>query len=187
MPPAAKPQSAINAISPSTVSSLRPLPLSPPPNAKILQNHPIRASKLTTAPPPKVYVCGQGHGSNPVPGCGSITTVPAGGSFSETYIPYTQDGRSIKIGKTGGEVSKPILQFEYTVAAGDAQVSFDLSEVNGNPFGPYGFTLTTSAGLSKHCPSPGSHAVCPFVFTLPKNGKVFYVAVADGIGTTLCG
>ena len=134
--------------------------------------------------PVYIYVCGQGHGSTP-PSCTTEKKIGPHGTFFETYIPFTDDGRSIKIGRRPGEVAKPILQLEYTVNSANNGVAFDLSEVNGNPFGPYGFTLTDSRGLNKHCPPPGTN--CPGVFYTPPNGHVYNVGIGDSIGTTLCG
>lgn len=133
--------------------------------------------------PVYVYVCGQ-HPAT----CGAEKTLaPHTGTYSEKYS-YANNGRSIKIGRKAGEVAKPILQFEYT-NTGTGQVSYDLSDFNGNPFGPFGFTLTSSNAqcFHKHCPAPGSHKVCPFVFTTATNGHVSDCPLGDDLGVTLCG
>ena len=79
------------------------------------------------------YACSQ----NPT-GCTSESTLTAsGGTYSETFSDSSTGDRSIKICSTSGEVNKPILQFEYTIE-GNSQVAYDLSEVDGNPLGPYG-------------------------------------------------
>ena len=133
--------------------------------------------------PVYLYVCGQ----NP-PSCTSEYTLAAHtGTYSEVYS-IANNGRSIKMGTTPGEVAKPILQFEYTNTGG-GQVAYDLSEVNGNPFGPYGFFLTSNnnACFHKECPPPGSHDVCPWVFTTPTNGLVSDCPISSDIGITLCG
>jgi len=90
------------------------------------------------------------------------------------------------MGKVTGEVQKPILQFEYT-NTGTGQVSYDLSEVDGNQFDPYGFTLTStnSACFQSHCAAPANS--CPGVFTQPTNGTPHDCPIGDGIGVTLCG
>ncbi|KAL9075856.1 MAG: hypothetical protein Q9161_001249 [Pseudevernia consocians] len=82
--------------------------------------------------PVYLYVCGEDKDNGGVPACSAIHQLAAHtGTYEETYS--SNNGRSIKIGKVTGEVEKPILQFEYT-NTGSGQVSYDLSEVNGNPF-----------------------------------------------------
>ena len=123
-----------------------------------------------------IYVCDQSS-------CGSIINVgPNGGTYS---IPYSteNDGVSIKIGTVSGEGEKPILQLEYTPTS--SLVYFDLSEVNGNPFGPYGFSLTDSAGMDQYCAPPGTE--CSWVYTTSTNGMVYADPISDSIGVTLCG
>ena len=62
--------------------------------------------------PVYVYVCGQ----NP-PTCGPVKKLAAnGGTFSEGYK-AANNGRSIKIGRVGGEGAKPVLQFEVKLVA----------------------------------------------------------------------
>ena len=124
-----------------------------------------------------VYVCDQSS-------CGSVVNVgPNGGTYSAPYISTVNDGVSIKIGTVTGEVEKPILQLEYTPTSD--LVYFDLSEVNGNPFGPYGFTLTDSAGLNMYCAPPGTE--CTWVYTAPSGGMVYAIPISESIGVTLCG
>ena len=123
-----------------------------------------------------IYVCDQSS-------CGPIINVdPNGGTYSAPYS-TDNDGISIKIGTVTGEVDKPILQLEYTPTSD--LVYFDLSEVNGNPFGPYGFSLTDSAGMDQYCAPPGDE--CTWVFTTPTNGMVYADPISDSIGVTLCG
>ncbi len=124
-----------------------------------------------------IYVCDQSS-------CGGIINVgPNGGTYSAPYIGTVNDGVSIKIGTESGEVEKPILQLEYTIS--DGLVYFDLSEVNGNPFGVYGFSLTDSAGMDMYCAPPGTE--CSWVFTTSNNGMVYADPDSDSIGVTLCG
>ena len=132
-----------------------------------------------------VYVCGQGHGSSP-PSCTAIQTLAAGsGTYSETYISFVGDGRSIKVGRTGGEGAKPILQLEYTNAG--SYVNYDVSDVNGNPFGSAGgFTLTTSDASCFHAKCPPPSTSCPGLFTDPTNGTPHDCGLSNDIGVTLC-
>lgn len=131
--------------------------------------------------PVYIYACSQTPAV-----CTAETTVAQGNTYAETFSDPSTSGRSIKIGTTSGEVSKPVLQFEYT-NEGNGQVAYDLSEVNGNPFGPYGFALTSdnSACFQQECPAPGTE--CSFVFTSPTNGMVSDCPTASSIGVTLCG
>ncbi|KAK4691405.1 hypothetical protein P7C71_g5589, partial [Lecanoromycetidae sp. Uapishka_2] len=128
--------------------------------------------------PVYVYVCNE-------QGCAAEFTINSGGSWSAPISGTTGDGVSIKIGTTAGEVQKPILQLEYTNQNG--LIYFDASQVNGNPFGSYGYTLTDNVGLSAHCPPPCTHAACPFVFNTPTDGTVYNIPNSDSIGMTLCG
>ena len=131
--------------------------------------------------PVYLYACSQ----TPADCTAESTLAASGGTYAETFLDSSTGGRSIKIGTTSGEVNKPILQFEYT-NTGSGQVAYDLSEVNGNPFGPYGFALTSNnaACFQGECPAPGTS--CPFVFTTPTNGMVSDCPVASSIGVTLC-
>lgn len=131
-----------------------------------------------------LYACSQ----TPATCTAESTLAAQGGTYAETFSDPSTGGRSIKIGTTSGEVSKPILQFEYT-NADSGQVSYDLSEVNGNPFGPYGFALTSNnaACFQQECPAPGTANVCPFVFTTSTDGTVSNCPATSSIGVTLCG
>jgi len=131
-----------------------------------------------------VYACSQ----NPANCTGESTIAANGGTFDETYLDASTLGRSIKIGTTAGETDKPILQFEYT-NNGNGSVFYDLSEVNGNPFGEFGFALTSDnpACFQAECPAPSTHDVCPFVFTDPTNGTVSNCPIGSSTGVTLCG
>ncbi|KAM0804358.1 hypothetical protein BDR22DRAFT_885620 [Usnea florida] len=133
--------------------------------------------------PVYLYACGQ----DPSTCTPEYTLAAHTGTYSEQFS-TPNNGRSIKMGLTAGEVQKPILQFEYT-NTGSGQVAYDLSEVNGNPFGPYGFFLTSNNGNCFHenCPAPGTHNVCPWVFTTPTNGMVSDCPISSSIGVTLCG
>ena len=114
--------------------------------------------------------------------CGAEVTLAPGQEYSEPYTSTTNDGVSIKIGTTSGEVQKPILQFEYTNSNG--LVYFDVSQVNGNPFSANGYFLSDSAGLHDTCSPPATS--CPFVFYTPTDGTVFNTANSNSIGVTLC-
>lgn len=136
--------------------------------------------------PVYLYTCYQPEAGHPNGGCTSETTVAAGQSWSAPYTSVTQNGQSIKVGKTSGEVSKPIVQLEYTVYAGSGKISYDVSEVNGNPFGSYGFDLTTTSSscFSGSCPAPSTS--CPAIFTDPTNGIPHDCPIAQSIGLTVC-
>ena len=104
-----------------------------------------------------------------------------GGTYSEAYAPASDGGHSLKISITKG--SGNILQFEYT-NEGNGEVSYDLSEVNGNPFGQYGFSLTNTT-TDAYCAPPATS--CPAIFTVPTNGIPYTAPTSDGIGAILCG
>ena len=132
--------------------------------------------------PVYLYACSQ----TPSECTAESTLAASGGNYAETFSASSTGGRSIKIGTTSGEVNKPILQFEYT-NSGSGEVFYDLSEANGNPFGPYGFALTSNnaACFQQECPAPDTE--CSFVFTTATNGQVSSCPVASSIGVTLCG
>jgi len=100
-------------------------------------------------------------------------TIPAGGSYSETYNTPASGGVSLKLSKTSECTSGYITQFEYTVQPWDGTnfVWYDGSNVNCDgvncPFVSEGLFLTTSQGSS--CPqrtcSPGE-APCTGFYTL---------------------
>lgn len=124
-----------------------------------------------------VYVCKQ----HPA-GCGdSIEMAATTGSYSEAYAPASDGGHSLKISLTEG--SGDILQLEYT-NGGNGKVSYDLSEVNGNPFGTWGFSLTNTT-TDVFCGPPATD--CPAIFTDPTNGIPYTATTSDGVGTILCG
>lgn len=132
-----------------------------------------------------LYVCGQGLDNGGVPACGAETTLAAKtGQYHETYF-SVDNGRSIALGRAPGKARKPILQLEYT-NTGEGKVSYDLSEIDGNPFGQWGFTLTSSNRqcFRSHCTPPAT--ACPGVFTQPTNGTPQECPIQDGIGVTLC-
>ena len=125
--------------------------------------------------PVYLYVCDQS-------GCGVEVTVPPGTEWSAPITSTTEDGVSIKIGTTPGEVEKPILQLEYTNANG--LIYFDASQVNGNPFSAEGYWMGDLSGLHETCLPPCT--ACSFVFNTPTDGTVFTTANTDSIGFTLC-
>ncbi|KAL9067456.1 MAG: hypothetical protein Q9161_006888 [Pseudevernia consocians] len=127
--------------------------------------------------PTYLYVCKQ-HPAT----CGANVTLAANtGTYSEPYAPASDGGHSMKISVTEG--SGDILQFEYT-NEGDGKVSYDLSEVNGNPFGTWGFTLTNTT-TDSHCAPPATS--CPAIFTDPTDGIPYTALTSDGVGAILCG
>ena len=67
------------------------------------------------------------------------------------------------------------------------RVSYDVSAVNGNPFGAHGFTLSASdpACYSTHCSPPGYP--CPGLFTAPENGIPYFCAISADVTLTVCG
>ncbi len=103
------------------------------------------------------------------------------GTYSEPYAPESDGGHSLKISTASG--SGNILQLEYT-NEGNGKVSYDLSEVNGNPFGTYGFSLTNTT-TDAYCAPPCTD--CPAIFTAPTDGIPYTALTSDGIGAILCG
>ncbi len=116
-------------------------------------------------------------------GCGAEVSIAAStGTWSAPISSTTNDGVSIKIGTTSGEVQKPILQLEYTNS--DGLVYFDASQINGNPFSAYGYTLTDNVGLEEYCAPPCTD--CSFVYYSGEDGTVYAISNTDSIGLSLC-
>lgn len=116
-------------------------------------------------------------------GCGAEVTVPANtGTWSAPISSTAGDGVSIKIGTTSGEVEKPILQLEYTNSAG--LVYFDASQINGNPFSDYGYTLGDTVGLEAYCAPPCTD--CAGVYYSGEDGTVYAISNTESIGFSLC-
>ncbi|KAL9134115.1 MAG: hypothetical protein Q9175_004703 [Cornicularia normoerica] len=127
--------------------------------------------------PTYVSVCKQHPAS-----CGGTATMAANtGTYSEAYAPMGDAGHSLKISVTEG--AGDILQFEYT-NEGNGYVSYDLSEVNGNPFGTWGFSLMNTTA-DAFCAPPATD--CSAIFTNPTNGVPYTAPTSDGIGAILCG
>ncbi|KAL2036527.1 hypothetical protein N7G274_010757 [Stereocaulon virgatum] len=129
--------------------------------------------------PVYVVVCSQ----NPATCSGQSTLAANSGIWSQAYAPGSAGGQSIKISTTPG--AGDILQFEYTNQ--DPILWYDISEVNGNPFGPYGFTMTSTDSTcgQGRCAPPATS--CPAIFTDPTNGVPYRCGISAGVGVTLCG
>jgi hypothetical protein len=129
--------------------------------------------------PVYLVVCSQ----NPATCSGQSTLAANSGTWSQAYAPGSAGGQSIKISTTPG--AGDILQFEYTNQ--DPVLWYDVSEVNGNPFGQYGFTMTSTDSTcgQGHCAPPATS--CPAIFTDPTNGVPYRCGISAGIGVTLCG
>ena len=139
--------------------------------------------------------CYQPHAGQPA-GCNKLQHLAAnGGTHTETYTPYANNGISLKVRRQDGDFSKNILQFEYTNRGPDLhpRINYDISEVNSdaNDFwrknGAGGFTLTTSDPqcFHKHCAPPCK--TCKGVFTQPENGTPHNCGYGKDIGMTVCG
>ena len=115
-------------------------------------------------------------------GCGAEVTVAPNTVWGAQISSTENDGVSIKIGTTSGEVEKPILQLEYTNSGG--LVYFDASQINGNPFGAYGYTLGDSVGLKAYCAPPCTD--CAGVYYSGEDGTVYAISNTDSIGFSLC-
>lgn len=110
--------------------------------------------------------------------------IPAGGSYQVTYD-SPQVGHSIKLGIPQNGMSD-ILQFEYSQTM-DGHVDYDVSKVDGNPFGPWGFSLDSAGGCpTVRCESPVDG--CTGIYedpTSPVNPN-YYCPLSADTGLTLC-
>lgn len=125
--------------------------------------------------PVYLYSCNQ-------QGCGAEVTVAANTVWGAPISSTENDGVSIKVSTTAGEVEKPILQLEYTNSGG--LVYFDASQINGNPFSAYGYTLGDSVGLKAYCAPPCTD--CAGVYYSGEDGTVYAISNTDSIGFSLC-
>ncbi|KAL8832133.1 MAG: hypothetical protein Q9191_000455 [Dirinaria sp. TL-2023a] len=135
------------------------------------------------------------HAGKPA-GCNNLQHLKAnGGTHTEQYTPYANDGISLKVRKENGDFENHILQFEYTNRGPDLhpRISYDVSEVNSDTGdfwrkqGSGGFSVTSSSNscFSKHCTPPINN--CAGVFTSPPHGVVHYCGYGADIGLTVCG
>ena len=61
---------------------------------------------------------------------------------------------------------------------------FDASQINGNPFGAYGYTLGDNVGLEAYCAPPCT--ACAGVYYSGEDGTVYAISNTDSIGFSLC-
>ena len=96
-----------------------------------------------------------------------------------------QIGHSIKLSLSQGDLSD-ILQFEYSQTM-NGNVDYDVSQVNGNPFGPWGFSLDAVPGCpAVRCESPVDG--CTGIYSAPTGNMDpnFYCPLSFNTGVTLC-
>lgn len=117
-------------------------------------------------------------------GADMFGVIPAGTSYRAQYdVP--QIGHSIKLSLVEGSLSN-ILQFEYSQTL-DGHVDYDVSQVNGNPFGSWGFSLDSEAGCPRvRCESPVDG--CSGVYQDPTSdvNPNYYCPITSDTGVTLC-
>ena len=117
-------------------------------------------------------------------GTDEMGVIPAGGSYTVEYD-APQIGHSIKLSIVPNDLSD-ILQFEYCQTM-DGHVDYDVSQVNGNPFGPYGFSLDSESGCPMvRCESPVDG--CTGIYSQPiyDVNPNYYCPLSFDTGVTLC-
>lgn len=111
--------------------------------------------------------------------------LPVGG-YSEPIV-AANNGVSIKV---AASPSGPVVQFEYTLAA-NGQLSYDTSNIDGNPFAQYGTRLAPSQGKSAAFPTcvvvdcpPGAY--CDAAYNLPDDVRTKVCPGAVDLVFTVC-
>lgn len=137
--------------------------------------------------------CYQPHGGH-LGGCNpsqnGVYHLPAGHTFTQQFTPVLRNGISFKVRHHDGNFQKSVLQLEYThdVDANGPYVSYDVSEVDGNSFGKYGFTLTNSDPkcFHKKCHPPAKRCDGVFQFNKPESGTPHNCGIHSNIGLVIC-
>ncbi|KAJ9607771.1 hypothetical protein H2200_007849 [Cladophialophora chaetospira] len=128
-----------------------------------------------------VYYASVGGSSNP--GMQELQ-----GSYSQSYSQQGV-GVSIKLSpedSTGG----PISQFEFTWANG--KISYDISNINGNPFSNGGMSLVPSMQNDPNNPTcvpvncPAGDAVCSAAYNQPDDVRTMVCSEQSSLTLTLC-
>lgn len=118
-------------------------------------------------------------------GADNMSPLPSSG-FAESY---SQPGVGVSI-KLSPESSGAVTQFEFTWANGD--ISYDISNINGNPFMSGGMSLTPSMAGASGYPScqtvscPAGQATCTEAYNLPDDVATMVCPEDSDLTFTLC-
>jgi len=115
----------------------------------------------------------------------SMKPLPAEG-FSEAYT-MLNNGISIKLAPT---VTSPVTQFEFTWS--DGRVSYDISNIDGNPFANQGMSLMPSMIGASGFPTcqpvncPAGQSTCEAAYNQPDDVRTLVCPDASDLVFTLC-
>lgn len=118
-------------------------------------------------------------------GADNMSPLPSSG-YAEGY---SQPGVGVSI-KLAPNTSGAVTQFEFTWANGD--ISYDISNINGNPFSSGGMTLTPSmAGASGYptCETvscPAGQSTCSAAYNQPDDTRTMVCPEDSDLTFTLC-
>jgi hypothetical protein len=115
----------------------------------------------------------------------AVFPLAPGAAYSEPIL-AANNGVSIKV---AASASGPVTQFEYTLAG--QMLHYDTSNIDGNPFAPYGTTLVPSVGnnaayptcVSVVCP-PGSY--CDAAYNQPNDVRTMVCPGSVDLTFTVC-
>lgn len=102
---------------------------------------------------------------------------------------YSQENVGVSI-KISPNATGPVTQFEFTWANGD--ISYDISNINGNPFALGGMSLTPSmAGASGYptCETvscPAGESTCTAAYNAPDDTRTMVCPEDSDLTFTLC-
>jgi len=128
-----------------------------------------------------VYYASVGGSSNP--GMQQLS-----GSYSQGY---SQEGVGVSIKLApSSSTSGPISQFEFTWANG--KVSYDLSNINGNPFSSSGMEIVPSMQNDPNNPTcvpvncPAGQSVCAAAYNAPDDTRTMVCDENSNLVLTMC-
>lgn len=119
-------------------------------------------------------------------GASNMAPLPASG-YSETY---SLPGVGVSIKLSPANATGSVTQFEFTWADGD--ISYDISNINGNPFSAGGMSLTPSMVGASGYPTcqtvncPAGQASCSAAYNAPDDTKTMVCPDSANLVFTLC-
>lgn len=109
---------------------------------------------------------------------GSMHTLDANsGEYSETYRENPNGGGiSIKMARSQDYYTTSVAQFEYTLGS---TLWYDLSDINGNPFMDYGYTLVPSQQSCRNIVCKAGDILCKAVYNAPDDNEATAACTND--------
>jgi hypothetical protein len=117
-----------------------------------------------------------------------MTMLPSGAAFSAGYSDPGV-GYSIKVAPSDS-INGPITQFEYTWSTD--KISYDISNINGNPFAANGVVLSPSMAGDPNYPTcqvvncPAGESVCTAAYNQPDDTDTMVCDEDSSLVMTVC-